>query len=287
MQDRDLRKKLMILLLILAGVLLSDVSPAFSANNIAPLNQLWKIGLDRNVRETTISKGGEGFVVSLQGILDPEDRTIYINGTMLYIDPNLGKVRWKYTTSHTIDIPEISSDGDHVLAGELFYEFNRDALFFDKSGNLLWKIKDVGECDLSEDGKYILVIPGPSAAIDYVGLFDSKGKLIWKKSESKSGFYACMSFDGRYIMTGTGIVFDRLENIEWKIDELIANIFVGSRGIFSNDSSFFIFPNGEAYDLKGKFLRVYDGNVGIEEYTIMSFNDKYVLRFDKKPPYTI
>ncbi|MCL5036525.1 MAG: hypothetical protein M1269_05325 [Chloroflexi bacterium] len=247
------------------------------------MKQLWKIGVDNDVNGIGISNGGEGLVASIHGV--PATKEVapeFINGSLIYIEPDSGKIKWKYTIRHLVYDLKISSGGDYVLAGAILGEFALDALFFDKSGNLLWKIEDVGGLELSEDGKYILVMPGMYSKTDYTGLFNSERKLIWKISESEGGFYATMSPDGRYVMTRNGIVFDRLKNIEWKINEEIADELVRSSGAISKDSLFFILPDGKAYDWKGKHIRVYNSDIGERGRIVISFNDKYVLRSNDK-----
>ena len=154
------KRAIMILFIFLTVMILSIISPVFPENAHLPLKGLWKTSLDSNVRQIEILKNGKGFTAVLKG-KQKKRWGPHLEGSLLSLDPQSGKVKWKYVPKYIMSDVQIASDEEYLLSGETIGEFVCDILYFNKFGDLLWKKRGwYDDYDMSEDGKLILLSPG-------------------------------------------------------------------------------------------------------------------------------
>ncbi len=127
---------------------------------------------------------------------------------------------WEYDTGVDVYGVGITEDGEMILAGSS--DFNLYA--FDKTGEVLWQYElfgAVNDISLTPNADRIVatsfVTPNGT-----VYLFDSKGRLIWKKTLEAPAWGADISSDGETIALSLGNdkirILDKNGNTEWEYE---------------------------------------------------------------------
>lgn len=179
----------------------------------------------------------------------------------IFVFDGEGNILWERESS---GYPIMSDDGNYIITinpmikGEPIDQYN---CYFDKDGNLLWKVSAPGgeSAAITSDGSYVLI--GPT-------LYDRSGNIIWKKEEYER-FRVDISSMGNYIafilpyIRGRGCefpknkskVFDKAGNLLW---ERCGEKYSISFSYNENYLAYYAYPNFsgsfDLYDMQGNLL---------------------------------
>jgi WD40 repeat protein len=229
----------------------------------------------RNVFQIVYPRTETGDQPEVDGDISADGNYVVIGNTFY---ENTGKKLWSVDKGTGLVISPNSNYiifyvreiiyGAYEYGGEKYAKVEEEFLFYNKSGELLWKLSDLGAraVGFSSDENYLIV-----ETCEEIKTFDKNGRLLWSKDKEFKqthtvqgsdftdngeffviGIIKNVSFEPYFVVEYNANFYDKNGNIIWKLDfGEIDNINM------SNDGKYIAIGGG-------KTLYLYDNSGAIE-----------------------
>jgi len=109
-----------------------------------------------------------------------------------------------------------------------------EVLFLNSQGELLWTYKAESIPRISQDGRYVLLVPDEAddEPLDKFYFLNREGKKLWEIPGIFESYKAKMSKDGNYITIGDTL-YDRDKNVLWKLEKYYYFAEISENNLFA------------------------------------------------------